>query len=105
MVLQPKNLVFWYVTACGLSWLVVTKGFYLCSIYFEMDVLEPNLQAPSTALVCGFNLPGVCGSVKVCSLSAVVCLRACIYMQAPADVCVLEGHSLQTDESAASWSP
>lgn len=82
------------------SWLVLTKGFYLCSICFEINVLEQNLQAPSTVLVCGSNLPAVCGSVEVCSLSAVVCLCVCIYMQASV-ACVLEGHSLQTDESAA----
>lgn len=70
----------WYVTACGL---LVTKGFYLCLSCLEINVLEQNLQTPSTALVCGFNLPAVCGSVKVCSLSAVECL--CIYMQASAD--------------------
>lgn len=79
------------------SWLVVTKGFYLCSIYFEMNVLEPNLQTPSTALVCGFNLPAVCGSVKVC---------LCVYLHASLCWCVCwKDTACRQMRAQLSWSP
>lgn len=42
----------------------------------------------------------LCRSVKVCSLS-VVCVFVYVFTCKPLLVCVLEGHSLQTDESAA----